>query len=296
MPPIDVVGCDARTARHPPEMEMADRLTERFMLLDAPLPPLEGNPLLEQRRRLGPIGRDDPRRDRLVHGYAYGVPTDAALDAIAAASPAGVVELGAGTGYWARLLHQRGVDIVAYDTAPPETGTNRFVDAAPAWFPVAAGDQHVIDSHADRTLLLVWPTWNETWAGDAAAAFHAAGGRTLVYVGEGPGGRTGDTTLHARLGVHGPCLACTLGVTDQPCVCGIDVLWELLRTVPLPRWADTEDSCGIYRRLDQSPRPRRRLLGVRGRRGGPPGSTGAIPARGGQLDAAVSTRTRAKRS
>ena len=67
------------------------------MFPDGSLPPLNGNPLLERRRQLGAIGRDDPSRDRLVRRYAYGIPTHAAIEAIAAVSPAGVVELGAGT-------------------------------------------------------------------------------------------------------------------------------------------------------------------------------------------------------
>lgn len=45
-----------------------------------------------------------------------------------------VVEMGAGTGYWAALLQQRGVDVVALDRHPPEpitpeagTSTRSFV-------------------------------------------------------------------------------------------------------------------------------------------------------------------------
>ena len=229
------------------------------------LSPLHGNPLLAERRRLGPLHRDHPTRQRLVRRYAYGIPTDTVLDAVIAVSPAGVVELGAGTGYWARLLHDRGVDVVAYDVAPPESGANRFVDTTAAWFPVRRGDADVVADHADRALLVVWPTWNETWAGDAAARFHAAGGHTLIYVGEGPGGRTGDATLHARLGLHGPCLQCSLGVTDAPCVCGITCLWEPTRNLALPRWADAADCCGIYHRFDPEP-GRRSWLGRRRQR------------------------------
>jgi len=230
---------------------------------DHPLPPLAGNPLHDERRRAGPIGRDDPRRQQLVRGYAYGIPTDEALDAITAASPAGVVELGAGTGYWARLLHDRGVDVIAYDRWPPSSGDNRFVDAAPSWFPVRHGDEHVVARHPERTLLLVWPTWNEPWAGDAAAQFHHAGGQTLVYVGEGPGGRTGDTILHARLGLEASCLSCSLGVLDTPCVCEIAVLWQSIHHVALPQWADADDACTIYHRATavrrvRAARPRRR--------------------------------------
>ena len=214
------------------------------------LPALFGNPLLDERLRLGLLGRDDPRRQQLVRRYAYGIPDDAVLGAIALAAPFGVVEVGAGTGYWARLLHDRGVAVVAYDVQPPHSGANRFVDAGRPWFPVGEADERAVEQHPERTLLLVWPTWRETWAGDAAARFHAVGGRTLVYVGDGPGGRTGDATLHARLGIHGPCLPCTLGVLDQPCVCGIAVLWRRVRTIAVPRWAGADDVCGIYVRTD----------------------------------------------
>lgn len=224
---------------------------------DAPLPRLDGNPLLDTRHQLGPVTADDSRRQRLVRRYAYGIPTDEVLAAIAAASAAGVVELGAGTGYWARLLHERGVDVVAYDVCPPESGANRFVDEAPAWFPVRHGDERAVERHAERTLLVVWPYWQETWAGEAAARFHAAGGRILVYVGEGPGGRTGDAVLHARLGIHGPCLPCRLGVLDAPCVCHIDQIFELVRDIQIPTWGDALDRCGIYARIDSRQRRHR---------------------------------------
>lgn len=217
------------------------------------LPVLRGNPLFDERERAGPIGRHHPVRQQLVRRYAYGVPNDEALDAIASVSPAGVVELGAGTGYWARLLHDRGVDVVAYDRWPPGSGGNRFVDDTTEWFPVQAGDELAVSMHADRTLLLVWPTWNEAWPGDAVAAFHDAGGAVLVFVGEGPGGSTGDSLLHARLGTYGACLACSLGVADAPCVCGAPPLWRAVRQITIPQWGGADDSCTIFERTASIP-------------------------------------------
>lgn len=219
---------------------------------------LGANPLLDEHRLAGSVGRHHPVRQRLVRRYAYGIPNDDALNAIAAASPTGVVEVGAGTGYWARLLHDRGVDVIAYDRWPPGSGANRFVDDDAMWFPVRHGDERTASDHADRTLLLVWPTWNETWPADTVAAFHAAGGTTLVYVGEGPGGLTGDSVLHTQLGAHGACLACSLGVADAPCVCDVPVLWNAVRRVSLPQWNDTDDACTVYERIDRATRPRRR--------------------------------------
>lgn len=215
------------------------------------LPTLAGNPLLEEHHRAGPVGRRHPVRQRLVRRYAYGIPNDDALEAIASASPAGVVEVGAGTGYWARLLHERGVDVVAYDRWPPGSGGNEYVDDDSQWFPVWEGDERAVAGHPDRTLLLVWPTWNETWPAEAVAAFYAAGGATLVFVGEGPGGLTGDSVLHAQLGAGG-CVACSLGVPDAPCVCDVPVLWRSIRRVAMPQWADADDACTVYERVDHA--------------------------------------------
>ena len=79
---------------------------------------------------------------------------------------------------------------------------------------------------------MVWPTRNEDWAADAAELHLANGGRRLVYVGEPPGGRTGDLRLHAALGL--------LGVSNAPCTCGVARTWRLLDRATLPRWEDTE--------------------------------------------------------
>ena len=94
--------------------------------------------------------------------------------------------------------------------------------------------------YADRTLLLVWPTWNETWASDAVDAYHAAGGDRVVFVGEGPGGRTGDSGFHARLGETDACIACTFGVATEACTCGVDAHWTRTSRTTLPAWHGAE--------------------------------------------------------
>jgi len=62
----------------------------------------------------GPTAFD--RRVACVRRYAFGVPDRGALEAIARYAP--IVELGAGTGYWAYLFAEPRVDIAAYDLAP----------------------------------------------------------------------------------------------------------------------------------------------------------------------------------
>eukprot|EP00897_Mesotaenium_endlicherianum_P009382 jgi/Mesen1/8472/ME000478S07970 len=59
--------------------------------------------------------------------YSWAVPTGEAIDAIVKSAPGGVLEIGAGTGYWAHLLRQRGVQVAAYDLQPLDgdnPGTN----------------------------------------------------------------------------------------------------------------------------------------------------------------------------
>ena len=209
-----------------------------------PLAPM-ANPYLqawERHRR----DRGAPGRDELLFDFGFAVPDEAGLESIARNSPNGVVEIGAGLGYWARLLAERGLDVVAYDLVPPPSTRSQWFAGVEPWFPVAVGDETVAREHPDRTLLLVWPTRNEVWAADAATTHAAAGGQRLVYVGEPPGGRTGDARLHASLGLVGQCLACAFGVLDAPCVCDVTPRWEKLEESRLPSWDAGDDRLYVF--------------------------------------------------
>lgn len=215
------------------------------------LPPLHGNPLLDAHRRVGgAVGPGGAERDALIARYAFAVPSEEALRVVADLAPAGLVEVGAGSGYWARQLHELGVDVVAYDLEPPPAAANRWFAGSRPWFPVLAADETVVSRHAERILLLVWPTRKEAWAAHAVQLFHAAGGRRLVFVGEGPGGRTGDDALHALLGDLDRCWTCAYGITDAPCICGIDPLWRRSASVELPHWDGMYDDLHVYERLE----------------------------------------------
>jgi hypothetical protein len=220
------------------------------------LPALAGNPLLHRHRLAADLNPGGGERVSLIRQYSFATPTEEALEAIATASPRGVVELGAGTGYWARLLYERGVDVIAYDVSPPPSSDSQWFAGATPWYPVERDDGRVVTEHADRTLLLVWPTRDESWAARAAIDFHKAGGRSLVYVGEGPGGPTGDDELHAVLGHYDRCLACAYALADRPCICRVGQRWKLHETAELPHWEGLEDDLRVYQRLNQpSPVP-----------------------------------------
>jgi hypothetical protein len=229
------------------------------------------NPLLERFREADGAGA---ARDECVEAFGFAVPTDAALDRIAAWAPNGVVEIGAGLGYWAHLLDRRGIDVVAYDLEPPPSAENPWHAGREPWFPIEAGGVERVAEHADRLLLVAWPTRNETWPADAIERYAANGGETVAYIGEPVGGATGDDRFHAMLGELTACLACGYGLVDLPCVCGVRREWEVVERVTLPSWDGCSDDLAFYRRAAEDGRRRRRWFRPRP---GPRGSPGRRP-------------------
>ena len=215
--------------------DVAWRDPERWGLDDMPV-------LVAEARASG----DQPLEAEVLRRYGFAVPTDAALNAIVACSPRGVLELGVGTGHWAALVARRGVDVVAYDVAPPPSPANAWFAGVQPWHDVHHGDERVVEESPERSLLLVWPTRNETWASDAVDRYYTAGGRHVVFVGEGPGGRTGDGGFHARLGETVGCIACNYGAVDAACTCGIDAHWTRTSSIALPAWHGADTALHVY--------------------------------------------------
>ena len=102
----------------------------------------------------GPI--DEAALVNLAQLYAYVFPDADALSALANLGP--LVEIGAGTGYWAYRLRSLGADVIAFDIAPPdEEKPNRYHAKTPVWSSVLAGDHSVLSAFTDRALFLCWP-------------------------------------------------------------------------------------------------------------------------------------------
>ncbi|MEV0344077.1 hypothetical protein AB0H49_34210 [Nocardia sp. NPDC050713] len=137
--------------------------------------------------------------------YAYAVPSPETLEWIADFTEGRrLVELGAGRGYWARLLADRGIDVAAFDSEPPNLAENvsfpRANGQLDVWHPVkeVGGVSDVLGP--DSVLFLCWPPgWDNPMASDALDAFERAGGDRLVYIGEPRGGKTGDEPFFDRL-------------------------------------------------------------------------------------------------
>ncbi|MEQ1699512.1 MAG: hypothetical protein ABMA25_05340 [Ilumatobacteraceae bacterium] len=200
----------------------------------------------------------------VLRRYGFSVPTEGAIQLIAEHAQRGVVEIGAGTGYWAHRLSRAGVDVVAFDRFPPPSSSNQWFAGVPPWHAVHAGDEAVVERFPERLLLIVWPTRDEIWATEALERFHRAGGDLVAYVGDGPGGRTGDASFHAVLGESTTCLQCAFGATDEACICGVASLFARVIEIPLPPWQSDRDTLSIFQR--RSGRVARRRTSSRRRR------------------------------
>ena len=161
------------------------------------------------------------RRRELVGRFAWAIPGPAALATIADAGP--VVEAGAGTGYWAALLRERGADVVASE--PATHGGNAYHTAGPLWTDVEPVDGvTAVRRHRDRTLLLCWPPPQD----DAASwsVLRAYRGDVLLYVGEGIDGPAGTTRFHRELALN----------------------WTATDEVAIPTWPGLRDRLTVFRR------------------------------------------------
>ncbi len=141
----------------------------------------------------------------LQAAYAYAIPSAETVRWIGEfAKGRRVLELGAGRGYWARLLDSAGIDVRAYDLEPPDSSSNasfpRVAGSVDVWHSVGNLAQFGDESLSDGVLLLCWPPgWGDPMASTALKKFEAGGGRRLVYIGEPRGGKTGDEPFFERL-------------------------------------------------------------------------------------------------
>ena len=104
-----------------------------------------GTPLLQAWQQTN-LREQHQARHRLSHRYSWAIPTEPALAALAGLSP--ILEVGAGTGYWAALRHGRGARVTALDLHPVEDGKQpgpslSGIAGKPvrSWFPVGPAPQ-----------------------------------------------------------------------------------------------------------------------------------------------------------
>lgn len=186
------------------------------------------NPYLDEflafRKRCGQnyferISSEYGLRRELVKKYAWAIPDQGALDLLAKYGP--LFEVGAGSGYWASLLIQMGVEILPYDAFPD--GLNGAHTFTHHWTRVLEGDPGVAAIHPGRTLFLCWPPYNDPMGADCLKHYE---GQIVAVVGESRGGCTGDDEFHQRL----------------------HHFYEAIEETCLPQWDGIHDYLSIHRR------------------------------------------------
>jgi len=129
------------------------------------------------------------QREEGVKNYGYTIYTKENVREIAQHGP--FIEIGAGTGYLAYLLEQMGTDVKCFDDYSWSTMTN-----IGAWHKVEKGSYEKIADYSDRTLLLSWPPYSESFGYDVLTMFKNCDGRKMVYIGEMDGCCGDDNFAH----------------------------------------------------------------------------------------------------
>lgn len=161
-------------------------------------------------------------RASLSRRFAFAILTGEVLEALKPYGP--YLEVGAGTGYWAYEMRKAGIDIIATDLAPGEN--YEFEKRWPGVEAMSAEEAlATYDYGKGRTLLTVWPCYNEPWINQALRKFR---GDRVVYVGEGMYGCTGDAAFHRRLARD----------------------WDLEERIHIPSWWYIGDHVYVYRRKE----------------------------------------------
>lgn len=157
-------------------------------------------------------------RHDMCREYAFAIPTKEAIKEISKYSP--IIEIGAGSGYWASLLKKQGAEVLAYDKYPKDNKykfTKKYTD-------VSKGSEEILKSlNPSYSLLLCWPNFDNDFAYNSLKLFK---GKNLIYIGEGNGGCTGDDNFHNLL----------------------DKKWNLIKQLDIPQWDGIHDKIMIYKR------------------------------------------------
>lgn len=162
------------------------------------------------------FGFDLFERQAFQDAYAWGIPSVAAIAALVEAAP--LVEIGAGRGYWARLVEACGGVVHAYDATPPEW---TYTD-------VQEGSPECIQEHPEATLFLAWPPLGSAMDVECLNSYT---GDTLFYHGE-VGDATGSQEAATRLREN----------------------WRKVKTIETPQFMGGHDALYKFERVSVSVR------------------------------------------
>jgi len=132
-------------------------------------------------------------RGEYVKKFGFAILVPDTVEKLKKYSP--ILEVGAGSGYWAMELQKAGIDVIATD---PRAGDSEY---SKRWnIPYLEIEKltgvKAVKKYLYRNLLMVWPCYNRPWAYQTLIDFR---GKYFIYVGEGDGGCTADDKFHEYL-------------------------------------------------------------------------------------------------
>ena len=179
----------------------------------------------------------DSCRDVLCNLYAYATLSSDSIKELKGVLTThtirSIIELGAGTGYIARILANQGLVVEAVDMTPPDQSMNEYHGQTPPFYSVKKGTIESLHGRnsVDEALLLCYPPPQSDMAHDALDVFVEQGGTFMIYIGEFAG-LTASTSFEIMLKQEFQC------ILRRPCLTwGTDAssmtVWRKLET-PLP--------------------------------------------------------------
>ncbi|KAF0701709.1 Aste57867_7875 [Aphanomyces stellatus] len=181
--------------------------------------------------------------DNIASKYSWAIPDERALRVIKHYGP--IVEIGAGTGYWGRLLQLRGVDIKCFDLHVPGDGVSDD-DASDeeeeeklerkTWIHVQKGTPEVLKKLNKRSLLLCYPDdYEDSEESMALECLNNYTGDTVIHIGE--------------LFGHTLCLPEPWGRTSSPDFqIRLAAVFHKVLQVPLNSWHSSMDALTVWKR------------------------------------------------
>lgn len=157
-------------------------------------------------------------RKTLIKKYSFAITGPTPIQELVLNSP--IIEMGAGSGYWAAQITAAGGNVIAFDKSQPLENKYGFTEQ---WFPIDIGGPEVIADHTHRTLFLCWPSYRSNFAKECLDAYE---GNTLIYIGEPKGGACANDAFFDA----------------------IDTDWVTLKWVDIHTWPGVHDEMTIFKR------------------------------------------------
>lgn len=134
---------------------------------------------------------DSEQRDDFVEKFGYAILNRDTVETLRPYAP--ILEVAAGTGYWAYELQKHGIDTVPTDPHPEQ-----LWPSAP-WTTVHhVNGLHALEKYPEHNLLISWPDMAR-WPTHIVRKFR---GKYLIYVGEPKNGSTGTDRMFQALADH----------------------------------------------------------------------------------------------